>query len=311
MALCAVALSASSLTADMLRHVPATVATAIWKEVKSFGRSSFRVWKVFAAGCPSALPRLDLHRWVYQGVPHLALDAYTVPATPTAGEWLTILVISMPTLTCAEAVGLAHFPNLVVLSINDNRPADSDPDTDAVQDSVVRAWNTSVTADGAFARLRSLRLGGWAGISQRSLQYLSAFPVLGFFNADRTSIRGGEGLVVPSGWDAHLYLDTRSLSSEEQFLYSFSPEYQKVAPPDDSPPVLTLELGAGGRKGPDDIYSNVYFLRTALPASEPPPSPPRDGPERDPDGGRPRTQPAPSKMRSLAEGMDQCVDHGG
>ncbi|KAI9820489.1 MAG: hypothetical protein M1826_000888 [Phylliscum demangeonii] len=319
--------SASRLTADVVRGVPATVATAMWNEVKRYRRDSFRIWKAFAAGCPGALTHADRHRRAYTDVPAPALDVYTVPATPAAaaGEWVTILVISMPTLTRAEAVGLARFPSLVALRINDSRPANTDTDpgtgtgtgTDAVQDSVVRAWSSRVAADGAFARLCSLCLCGWAGISQRSLQYLSAFPVLTVFNADRTSIRAEEGLVVPSGWEAQLYRaddtpESASRAFEERFLYSPYDAPLTGSPSADTPPVFALGLGRAGWKGPGDSDRDVIFRRTALPATEPPPpSPSRHGPDRRPDRGRRRRQPAPSKMRSLVEVMDQCVDHAG
>ncbi|KAI9832212.1 MAG: hypothetical protein M1826_002216 [Phylliscum demangeonii] len=315
---------ASSLTADMLRRVSATVAKAMWNEIKRSGQDSFRVWKAFAAGCPGALAHEDLHRRMYRDVLDRALDAYTVPAaSAAAGEWVTMLAISMPTLTRAEAVGLARLPSLVVLSINDSRRAHTrtdQPDTDAVQDSVVRAWSTSVAADGAaFARLRALGLCGWAGISQCSLQYLSAFPALTLFNADRTAIRAGDGLVVPSGWDAQLYRadprvrEAASLSLEERFLYSPYHPHSKSSPAADTPPVFSLVLGRVGWKGDGESDSDVVFRRTALLATEPPTaSPSRDRPEqRRPDGRRSRRQPAPSKMRSLAEVMDQCVGHGG
>ena len=137
--------------------------------------------------------------------PDSPLHVYCDPLTSVSFKFIAALSITVQ-FPVASIVKLANLSNLGILEIigTPTTEASSNPGmVSSIGDIALRAWSRETAEHGCFKVLRILRLLNQQDITEKSLQYLQAFPALGIFDVRGCGIHDGkraESHVEKFGW---------------------------------------------------------------------------------------------------------------
>ncbi|KAK3321639.1 hypothetical protein B0H66DRAFT_177250 [Apodospora peruviana] len=185
-------------SAEIMADLPTRLLWRVCGDLQSRGGLCFHAWKIFskhlvaaaATGDPdsSTIP-MELYRYRKQiRYPSRELSYYTAPldSSPTV-DFLTFLSIhQVAAFQADELLGLARLKNLAILEIVENGTLDPQ---DKVSDHLIKGWSEM---EDPFALLRILKINSNRTLTWRSLQYISKFPSLVFYD-----ISGPSPLWVP------------------------------------------------------------------------------------------------------------------
>lgn len=134
---------------------------------------------------------------------NLTLNEDLVPAMSDTFQWMTLLTIHRSNVTFTEVLNLSSIANLGALEL-------CKLGAEVVNDNLLRSWSRAVFDDGAFARLRVLRIRNCPGITGQVFNYLLGFPALEYFCEGKTSINSAEtSRVRHTGWSRWVPEDPR------------------------------------------------------------------------------------------------------
>lgn len=112
--------------------------------------------------------------------PQQPLCDYVTNLTSDAFRWLTCLTISNIACARVDIINISKLHNVVAIDICGSDLTEAS--TDLVDDNVIRNWGRRAKGiNGSFSLLRVLILRNQAGVTARSLEYLSAFPSLALY----------------------------------------------------------------------------------------------------------------------------------
>lgn len=177
----------------MLEEVnPVSVLRAIWREVSRKCLTNFVTWQAFSKlilrkldpdtgkipPYSNGMATLDLFRHESQiRSPVLPLLDYITPLISPSFDFITILSINQ-NFPLQELIHLKKLKNLGVLHLMYTAV----DETSYFNDRLLRAWSAAVLTEGAFPVLRILNIWGNSDITFRSLEHISIFPALAFFD---------------------------------------------------------------------------------------------------------------------------------
>jgi len=183
--------------------------TRVLTPCRSLSRPSFHAWRLLAARLRRDSRFLTMGLWFFrQRIPEpiLTLDRYTRSLSSPSFDYIAYLSLSTSGWNMAyqDLIVLSDMANLGVLEILGSLRS-QDPRCEAVSDNLAKGWSRRCSP---FPSLRVLRLWGYASITQASLQSVSLFPALRFF----------DGLGASVDWE-----DTGSLSAKHGWLFRETP----------------------------------------------------------------------------------------
>ncbi|KAK0713009.1 hypothetical protein B0T26DRAFT_803928 [Lasiosphaeria miniovina] len=180
----------AAASADALAALPPKLLWRVWYEYRK-SRVTFDSWKKFSKLVLAdskndietegtvTIPLSLYHIRYYIKTPRSDLSVYTAPLLSPSVDFLVYLNIAdVDYIQANELLPLAALPNLAVLEIFDigSDNATSDP---RVTDSLVRGWSDMPNA---FPSLCILKVHDAPALSFHSLQYVSKFPALAFYD---------------------------------------------------------------------------------------------------------------------------------
>ncbi|KAK3376638.1 hypothetical protein B0T24DRAFT_592291 [Lasiosphaeria ovina] len=180
----------AAASADALAALPPKLLWRVWYEYRK-SRATFDSWKKFSkllladskndieTEGTATIPLSLYHIRYWIKTPRSDLSVYTAPLLSPSVDFLVYLNIAdVDFIQANELLPLAALPNLAVLEIFDigSDNVTSDP---RVTDSLVRGWSDMPNA---FPSLCILKVYDAPSLSFHSLQYVSKFPALAFYD---------------------------------------------------------------------------------------------------------------------------------
>lgn len=127
----------------------------------------------------------------------LPLSTFTKPLLSASFDFITSLCIGQP-VPVAELLKISQIRNIGILEIinKSNGALES-----GVTDRLTRGWRHSAITENAFPVLRILKLNGHDSLTEKSLDYINAFPALELFDVRKCGLSSAAKAIAKSrGW---------------------------------------------------------------------------------------------------------------
>lgn len=216
-----------------------------WRRTDAERRSdlqSLRVWQAFIGAYPEELT-IGSHKTAVL-TPDLPLSRYLRPLSIGLSPWISFLSIVNVQFSRSEFLNIMHVDNLAMLHITYE---DLEKETSPVDDSLIRAWCENAKSAGKLSRLTHLILAGNVYVTQRSFEYITAFPSLKLYIVPNTYMqRDAEQVAKLNGWITDdLPLKAFRNDTKSAFWHKGMCNLYETTGTAETLPVLSLRLGTG------------------------------------------------------------------
>jgi hypothetical protein len=125
------------------------------------------------------------------------LSVFTKPLVSASFNFITSLCIGQP-VPVAELLRISQIRNIGILEIADKNNGTLES---GVTDRLMRGWRHSAITENAFPVLRILKLNGHDSLTEKSLDYINAFPALELFDVRKCGLSSSAKAIAKSrGW---------------------------------------------------------------------------------------------------------------
>ena len=155
------------------------------------GVDSFNTWRAFAANYGDMKEEGLGYHVSRIPEPYHSLRNYLSGAMPVSNGWITYVTIFNLQIGGPDMAFLGDFPNLGTLHFIKSTSSNVIYETDGAfdpDDAIIRSWSRAAKSEGAFSKLRVLKLINQSKITGFCLPWLRGFPALFIFECNRQNV---------------------------------------------------------------------------------------------------------------------------